>query len=220
MKDQKISLYSLKYAESTLDEKYVFYNGQSGKNVPISFCIYIIKKAAKSILVDAGCDTMPGFVMKRYYSPAFVLRRLGVSAEDITDVIITHSHHDHIEGVKHFKNAVVHITEREYLIGKSYISEDISLNVFKDEYNIDPQIKIIEWGGHSAGSAIVEIKSRDVTHVIAGDECYVNDCITHKIPTGNYYNFDKCCEFVKKYSASKYDVHTCHDISLKTEKII
>ena len=56
--------------------------------------------------------------------------------------------------------------------------------------------------------------------MLAGDECYTNDCIDRKIPTGTYCNLDKSREFVEKYSNKKYRVHTCHDISLKTEKIL
>lgn len=217
---QSVSLYCLKYAESVLPENMVFLDGAKEKVIPISFAIYLIKTEDKNILVDAGCDTMPGFDMKKYYSPAFVLRQADLSADEITDVIITHSHHDHIEALKHFKNAIVHITEGEYSNGKNYIFDDTTVNVFKDENIINPQIKVIKWGGHSVGSAIVEITSGDEIHILAGDECYVNECITRKTPTGTYYNFEKSKAFVEKYSNKKYRVHTCHDISLKTERII
>lgn len=217
---QSVSLYCLKYAESVLPENMVFGDGSKEKVIPISFAIYLIKTENKNILVDAGCDTMPGFDMKKYYSPAFVLRQAGLSADEITDVIITHAHHDHIEALKHFKNAIVHITEGEYSNGKNYISDDTTVKVFKDVNIINPQIKVIKWGGHSVGSAIVEITSGDIIHILAGDECYVNECITRKTPTGTYYNFEKSKAFVEKYSNKKYRVHTCHDISLKTERII
>ena len=215
-----LSLYCLKYAESVLPENMVFIDGSKEKTIPISFAVYLIKSGNRNILVDAGCATMPGFIMKKFYSPVFVLKKAGLSADEITDVIITHSHHDHIEAIKHFKNAVVHITEEEYLKGKSYIPDNMSVNVFKDKYIVAPQITIIKWGGHSKGSAIVEITKKDITHVLAGDECYTNDCIDRKIPTGTYCNLDKSREFVEKYSNKKYRVHTCHDISLKTEKIL
>lgn len=220
MSKNNLSVYCLKYAESVLSESMVFNGGRATKHIPISFSVYLIKSGNRNILVDAGCDTMPGFIMKKFYSPAFVLRQVGLSADEITDVIITHSHHDHIEAVKHFRNATIHITEEEYLNGKKYISNNMSVNIFKEEYIIDPQIKVIEWGGHSAGSAIVEITDNDITHILAGDECYVNDCIVRKIPTGSYYNLDKSCEFIEKYSNRKYRVYTCHDMSLKTERII
>ena len=213
-------VHRLKYAESVLPESMVFYGGDKNKSIPISFVIYLIKFGNRNIIVDAGCDTMPGFDMKGFYSPAFVLRQAGILAEEITDVIITHSHHDHIEAVKHFKNAVIHISKAEYESGKNYIPNDFKVSIFENEYAINSQIKIIEWGGHSKGSSIVEIKTDDIIHVLAGDECYTDANIKNKICTGVFYNKDKSIEFIEKYSDKKYRVHTCHDISLKTEKII
>ena len=220
MQTKPLSLYCLKYGESVLPESMAFLGGSKTKVLPISFAVYLIIVNNKNILVDAGCDTMPEFIMKRYYSPAFILRQVGLSAIDITDVIITHAHHDHIEALSHFKNAVVHITEEEYLNGKKYVPQNMPVNVFKDELFIDEQIKVIKWGGHSVASAIVEITDKDKIHILAGDEFYVNECITRKIPTGCYHNLEKSKEFIEKYSDNKYSVHTCHDISLQTERII
>ncbi len=220
MSEKTLSLYCLKYAQSVLPQSMAFYGGSQEKAIPISFAFYLIKTQDKNILVDAGCDYMPGFVMEKYYSPAFVLRQAGLSSQQITDVIITHAHHDHIEALRHFKNAALHITKQEYLNGKKYIPNDMTVNIIGGEYEIAPQVRIIEWGGHSLGSAIVEITSEENIHLLAGDECYINDCITRKIPTGTFENFDKSTEFVEKFSNKKYRVHTCHDISLKTEKIL
>lgn len=215
-----LSVYCLKYAESVLPESMAFIDGSKEKVIPISFSIYLVRYCNRNILIDAGCDTMPGFDMKKFYSPAFVLRTTGLSAENITDVIITHAHHDHIEAIKHFKNATVHITEDEYLNGKRYITDNNSVNVFNEDYEIMPQVKIIKWGGHSKGSAIVEIRMNNSIHIIAGDECYTNENINSRICTGSIYNKDKALEFIEKYSDKKYLVHTCHDVSLKIERII
>ena len=215
-----LMLYCLKYAESVLPENEVFSGGSKEKKIPISFAFYLIKTNDKNILVDAGCDTMPGFDMKKFYSPAFVLREIGITADDVTDIIITHSHHDHIEAVKHFKNAEIFITEAEYEIGKRYIPHGIKVNIFNNEYNFNPQIKIVEWGGHSKGSSIVEIKIDDSIHIIAGDECYTNDCIARKIPTGCHCNLEKSKEFIEKYSDKRYSVHTCHSINLKSGRMV
>lgn len=213
-------VYSLKYAESFLSEIMVFDGGKQGKQIPISFVIYLIKSDKRNILVDAGCNTMPGFKMKKYYSPAFVLRQIGLSTDDITDVIITHSHHDHIETVKYFKNAMIYISKSEYESGRNYIPKNFEISVFENELVINPQVKILEWGGHSKGSSIVEIKTENSIHILAGDECYTNGNIEKRICTGSFYDKEKSICFVDKYSDKKYTVHTCHDILLKTERII
>ncbi len=215
-----LSVYCLKYAESVLPENMVFCGGNKEKKLPISFVVYLIKHGDRNILIDAGCDTMPGFKMRRFYSPAFVLRSVGVSSDEITDVIITHSHHDHIEGLKHFKNATVHISKAEYDGGKKFIPEGFSVNVFENECEIAENIKILEIGGHSKGSSIVELNVRDAVHIFAGDECYTDSNIRKRLCTGSFYNQENSIEFVEKYSDAEFKVHTCHDASLKTERII
>ena len=215
-----LEVYCLKYAETFIPQSMVFDGCDKTEKLPITLAIYLIKTGDRNILVDAGCDTMPGFLMKKRYSPAFVVRCADVSPDDITDVIITHSHHDHIEALSHFRNASVYITKNEFENGKFYIPKDLKLNIFDGEYVINSQIKIIEIGGHSSGSAIVEIKTDNKTHIIAGDECYTNQNIEKNICTGTFYNKEKSIEFIKKYSNKKYKVHTCHDFSLKTERII
>ncbi len=212
-------LFCLKYAESTLSESMIFDGGDKSKHLPISFAVYLIKMPDRNILIDAGCDTMPGFKMKRFYSPAFVVRQADVTADEITDVVITHSHHDHIEGLKHFKNASVHIQKNEYESGKKYRPDSASINVFEGVYEIADGIRIVPIGGHSKGSCVVEIETDGVIVVLAGDECYSNANILRKIPTGSYYNKEKAVGFIEKYSGKEYNVLTSHDISLRTKKI-
>lgn len=220
MTNRDISVYCLKYAESLLSESMIFDGGDDKKQIPISFAIYLIKCGGRNILVDAGCNTMPGFEMKNFCSPTFVLSQIGLSAEDITDVIITHAHHDHIEAVKHFHNAVIYISNLEYEEGKQYIPDSFKVVTFEKEYSITSEIKIIECGGHSKGSSIVKVKTDNITHVFAGDECYTDANIENKICTGSFTNKENAIRFIEKYSSNEYRVHTCHDIKLKTEMII
>ena len=77
--------------------------------LPISFTIYLIQTQGKNILVDVGCDDGAGFEMSVFKKPVDVLKDFGVSPEEITDVVITHAHHDHVEAIKYYKKAVIHI---------------------------------------------------------------------------------------------------------------
>ena len=153
-----VSLTALKYGESTLAESMVFIGGDPGRSLPISFTVYLIETEARKILVDAGCDTMPGFDMKCFVSPVEVLSRLGYAPEDITDVFVTHAHHDHIEAVKHFSKATVHIQSFEYESSQKkhrYIPDGFSVNIFEDEFMLDGVV-FKRISGHSSGSCIAE----------------------------------------------------------------
>ncbi len=201
----------VKYGESTLPESMIFINGSETALRNIVFKVYLIKNRQKLILVDAGCETMPGFDMKNFIGPIKALENIGIAADDITDVIITHSHHDHIECVRYFKNAIIHIEEGEYELGKSFIPADFRVNVFSDVFNVCDGVKIVKIGGHSEGSCIVEIENGTDTFIITGDECYLRECLIEKIPTGSFVNKKASSDFIEKYSDSKYKILLCHD---------
>lgn len=154
-----IEIIPVNYGKSALPESMIFENGAENKFRPIIFRIYLLKTENRLILVDAGCETMPGFDMTDFIGPVKALNNIGISPEGITDLIITHAHH----------------------------------------------------GGHSKGSSIVEITDADKKYVIAGDECYMRDCLTKQIPTGASYNPEKSRAFIKKYGAEEYTVFLCHE---------
>ena len=217
---EKNVIYCLKYADAVLSEAWVFDGGNEDEMILISYAIYLIKTADKMVLGDAGCDMLSEPDIKDFCSPMVVLRSIGVSEEEITDIIITHAHYDHIQAVGYFKNAVIHISESEYQKGKEYIPEHMKVNSFQKELIIDPQIKVIEWGGHSEGSSIIEIETDTQTHILAGDECYTNENINKKRCTGAFFSKEKAMEFVEEYGDRRYCVHTCHERSLITKRVI
>lgn len=206
-----IDIIPIDYGKSVLPESWIFENGAENKLRPIVFRVYLIKTENRLILADAGCETMPGFVMTDFIGPVKALRNIGVKADEITDLMITHAHHDHIECAKYFKNAVIYIQKDEYEAGKGYLPENLNILTFDEEMQICDGIKAVKIGGHSKGSSIVEITDSGKKYIIAGDECYKGDCLTKQIPTGSSYNPEKSRDFVKKYGNGEYTVLLCHD---------
>lgn len=208
MNNLNIEIIPVKYGKSHLPENLVFLGGSSDKHYAIDFIVYVLKINEKIILIDAGCETMPGFVMTDFVGSIKALEKIGITAEMVNDVIISHSHHDHIECVKYFKKAVIHIQKDEFEDGKQYIPEGFEVNIFDDRYQVCDGVEIIKIGGHTKGSCIVEINGNIV---YVGDECYIRNCITEKIPTGATLRVEKSKEFIEKYSDSKYTLLFAHD---------
>lgn len=208
---KKLEIIPIEYGRSVLSESMIFQGGAEKKFRPIVFMIYLIKTENRFILVDAGCETMPGFDMRDFIGPLKALEKLDVKPEDITDVVITHAHHDHIECVKYFKNAVIYIQRDEYESGKSYFYKDMDIRLFDEKAEIYPNVKAVKIGGHSIGSCIVEITDEGEKYIIAGDECYLRECLDSQIPTGCSYCPQKSREFIEKYSCGEYTVLLCHD---------
>ena len=100
----------VQYGESFLSEDMIFLNGNKNRFHKIVFKVYLIKKSKKLILVDAGCITMPGFEMKNFIGVVKALENINIYPEEITDVVITHSHHDHSKSVEYCRKNI-----KEYL---------------------------------------------------------------------------------------------------------
>ena len=162
MNNLNIEIIPVKYGKSHLPENLVFLGGSSDKHYAIDFIVYVLKINEKIILIDAGCETMPGFVMTDFVGSIKALEKIGITAEMVNDVIISHSHHDHIECVKYFKKAVIHIQKDEFEDGKQYIPEGFEVNIFDDRYQVCDGVEIIKIGGHTKGSCIVEINGNIV----------------------------------------------------------
>ena len=80
---------------------------------------WLIETGARRILVDAGAGTM--LRVRHPYSGQLpgALAHVGVSPTDITDIIITHMHADHIGGlmdggIARFPNAMLHLSAAEW----------------------------------------------------------------------------------------------------------
>ena len=212
IRDAKLSLYSFKYGQSTIAENRVFRNGLKSRRVPISFLFYMIEIDGRRILVDTGCDSIRGFKMEHFITPVALLKRYGITPESISDVIVTHAHHDHIGCVHHFRNAVIHIQKDEARAGAKYL-KGLQVEPFDENKTIADCVEVKKIAGHSIGSSIAIIRHQDRRIVLAGDECYVRDCLDRKIPTGASRNPQRSEDFVRKYSSGEYEVHLYHDFA-------
>ncbi len=190
-------LTAFQYGKTELAEAMIFENGSFDVKQPIALLFFLIETEDKNILVDVGCDTMPGFPLFEHKSPVEVLEEY-ISRESITDVVITHAHHDHIEAVKYYKNARIylHRDSRKY-------AEPYNINnpcLFDGILSLDRDVEVITVGGHFFGSCIVKVGN----FVLCGDECYSEKNLTDLIMTGSSVNRENSLGFLREYSKPCY----------------
>ena len=211
-----MKIVALKYGESVFGENYIFENGKEGVLLPITFVIYLIQTKGKNILVDAGCDDGAGFEMSIFKKPTEVLKEYGLTPDDITDVIITHSHRDHIGAVGHYKKATIHIQKDEYESGRKYIDKESKINLFDEAFEVCPGVLIKKIGGHTDFSSIVVAEDK---YVLCGDECYYKECFDRGIITGSSKYPDKSRAFMEEYRNEKYKLLFFHDKDIFPGKV-
>ena len=200
----------IKHGDTYLPENMIFCGGNKEKYVPIILSVFYVETDTKRILIDAGCETMPGFELHNFKSPIDALTENGIDPNTITDVLLTHSHHDHIECVKHYKNAAVYINTDELEKGRRFIPDGMNVIAFQDKITVDDGVKMVKIGGHSKGSAVVELDFHGKTTVICGDECYALYNIENKVPTAASFSKENSSKFIEKYCNGDYKLILSH----------
>jgi glyoxylase-like metal-dependent hydrolase (beta-lactamase superfamily II) len=88
------------------------------RKIDLQMMIWLLKgPGGRNILVDSGCyhdRFVKNLGIKNYTKPSETLERLGMSASDITDVIISHMHWDHADGMDLFPRAKIWIQKDEF----------------------------------------------------------------------------------------------------------
>ena len=81
------------------------------------YAIWLIRGGGRNILFDSGFHRERWFkewTINDYLSPDQAVRLAGVKAEEVTDVVISHAHWDHMGGIDLFPNAVIWIQREEF----------------------------------------------------------------------------------------------------------
>ena len=112
------SIEAIRYATSPgvpVDELVV--NGPKDQKVDIAMVVWLIRGGGHTILFDSGFhrDTFTKeFPMKDYLRPDEAVKTAGVNPQDVTDIVISHAHWDHMGGIDLFPKATVWIQREEY----------------------------------------------------------------------------------------------------------
>jgi glyoxylase-like metal-dependent hydrolase (beta-lactamase superfamily II) len=173
---------------------------ERGPRIDIAFTIWPIRDPAtgRVILVDAGFyrdKFLAQWKPQDYVRPTEALSSgLGIRPEDVTDVILTHSHWDHADGADLFPRATIWIQRAEY---EHYVGDDgrvlnrggadaddaamlASLRasgrlglVDGDDREIAPGIRVYTGGRHTFASQYVGVRTPHGTVVLASDNAYL-----------------------------------------------
>jgi len=177
-------------------------------SVKINFMIWLIKGNGRNILVDAGFLNDLGdakvFKVVNYIRPDSVIAKLGLKPGDITDIILSHPHWDHIDGVGLFPNAHVWIQKEDfnYFVSTAWqknqsnsgfqkrdVRTMVNLNldgrvtlVDGDDQEIIPGIKVFTGSRHTFNSQYVRVNTGNNKVVLASDNIWVYYSLEHLVP--------------------------------------
>lgn len=127
------------------------------RSIDIAFTVWVAKGGGRTVLVDAGFyrdKFIQQWKPRDFVKPSEALMTgLGIAPDDVTDIIVSHSHWDHLDGVDLFPKATIHIQKEEY------------------EYYVGPQGDVLNRGGVDADDAkmLAALKAAGRVQFVEGD---------------------------------------------------
>jgi glyoxylase-like metal-dependent hydrolase (beta-lactamase superfamily II) len=167
------------------------------EKVDIDFVVWLIRGGGRNILFDSGFHRekwLKLWNVKDYLQPDEAVRQAGVKPEDITDIVISHAHWDHMGGIDLFPKATVWIQKEEfrYYTGDAWqaggqrggidpddIQQLVKLNtqgrlrlVDGDDVEIIPGIRVYTGSRHTFASEYLRVDGK-LPFVLASDNVYL-----------------------------------------------
>ncbi len=190
-------VYAIKYAERnarTRADSFIFDDNHDAPHA-MDYYIWVIRNGTETILVDTGYDAKEAQLRGRpiQLDPREALKPLGIAAEDITDVIITHLHYDHAGGLHLFPNANLHLQEAEMAFATGpcmchdtlrapftadHVCEAIQrlysgkVRFYAGDAELRDGISLHCIGGHSRGLQAVRVRTQAGWIVLASDAAH------------------------------------------------
>ncbi|OQP65894.1 hydrolase glyoxylase [Niastella vici] len=215
---EKYEVYTVRFASSDTAWPISMWvdKGPQKDSVNINFMVWLIKGNGRNILVDAGfLNDIPDakeFDVVKYVRPDSALLPLGLKATDITDIILSHPHWGHIDGIDLFPNAQVWMQQTDfyYFIGVAWQKGGVNGGFNKrdvhkildknmagklslvdgDNQEIMPGIKVFTGSKHTFESQYVLVETGKKKIVLASDNIWVYYSLEHLLPASAGGTFD------------------------------
>jgi len=186
-------VYAIKYAHHERRASHNFIGGDPHDGpMPLDYFVWLVRGQGREVVVDTGFSAAMAARRGRRHlrCPTEGLRLLGVNSSELSDVVITHLHYDHVGGFELFPRATFHLQEREmrYATGRymcqecfrgAFDAEDVVGMVrrvyegrvqFHDgDAELMPGISVHLIGGHTMGLQVVRVATRRGAVVLASD---------------------------------------------------
>ena len=232
------AVYAIRYAtrEARRHEHFI---GGDPHDAPMAmdYFTWVVVGAQRAYVVDTGFTAEVAAQRKRTHlrCPAESLSLLGIKAETVTDVILTHLHYDHVGNFHKFPAARFHLQDREMnyatgrhmgypIFGHSFEAEDVvgmvRLNFkgrveFHDgDAELAPGLSLHFTGGHTAGLQVVRVHTKRGWVVLASDAShYYEHLRTNRLFTTAFHLGDMVQTYrkVERLAASPDHIIPGHD---------
>jgi glyoxylase-like metal-dependent hydrolase (beta-lactamase superfamily II) len=193
MTTENYEVYAVKYATRNAQRRDHFVGGDPhDAPMPMDYFVWVIRNAARTIVVDTGFTREVGEARKRTFlrTPAAGLKLLGVDAAQVKDVIITHMHYDHVGTFHDFPQAQFHLQDEEMafatgrhmrharfrhsievenVVGMVRLVFGDRVSFYRGDAELAPGVSLHHIGGHTPGLQSVRVMTQRGWLVLASD---------------------------------------------------
>ena len=135
-KNEEYQVYAIKYSDGwKIQAKDWVIGAKPTDSVDVCDMFWLIKsRNGENILIDAGFIDSTNS-NKNYIRPDSMLKRLNIEPSEISDIIITHPHNDHIGGLNLFPKALVWMQQDDYdyFIGPAWKEDGYRIGFEKND---------------------------------------------------------------------------------------
>jgi len=184
------------------------------EKVDIAMVIWLIRGGSRTVLFDSGFHRekwFKYFPMNDYVRPDEAVKLAGVKPDEVTDIVISHAHWDHMGGIDLFPKATVWIQKDEYryYTGEAWqpggnhggidpedVKELLRLNtegrlrlIDGDNVEILPGIRVYTGARHTYASEYLRVGGNPA-FVLASDNCYLYRNLTAHAASATFSEAD------------------------------
>ncbi|MEN5073172.1 N-acyl homoserine lactonase family protein [Isoptericola cucumis] len=209
--------YALRYASRTVSTRGEhFYGHPDGclDDWPIDYFTWVVLDADRTVVVDTGFTPQTALERgDRPYAatPPQLLERLGRTAGDVTDVVLTHLHYDHTGHLDAYPGARIWLQRRELDFwssplasrpGFAHLRHDADLarlaglveagrvELLDGDARLSDRIGLHLVGGHTPGMQVVRAATDDGLVVLASDASHFYANYENDHPYGVVYHLE------------------------------
>lgn len=208
------TIQAIRYA-SAPDDVSNLVMGAPKEKTNLAMVVWLIRGGGRNILFDSGYhrDTFQKyFPSTDYIRPDEAVKLAGVQPDEITDVVISHAHWDHLGGIDLFPKATIWIQKEEYRyytgtawqpggdhggIDPADVQELVKLNTegrvrFVDGDNVEifPGIRAYTGGHHTYASQYLRVDGNP-PFVLASDNVYLYRNLTEHRASATFAKADE-----------------------------
>lgn len=200
-------VFAIKYADRaarTRSDSFIFDDNHDAPHA-MDYFIWLLRRGDRVIVVDTGYDAAEGQRRDRpiIREPAAALLELGVRAEEVDTLVITHLHYDHAGSVPAFPNARIYLQETEmaYATGPCMCHSTLQMPFTADHVcdmvrrvydgkvcyldgdgEVEDGITLHRIGGHSRGLQAVRVRTSAGWLCLASDAAHYYENVFARKP--------------------------------------